>query len=206
MGDTTQKRSLRNHRTRLVKRGMMRFEVLGLDADRDLIRSLAKRRADDDPEAARIRAARQPHDRRRATQQGRHPRGLTTLAAGRSRSQSRPFARSRPQGRLVTRYLRSVNVSAPRNAYGRFFSPAAAAVGAGAGLGASAGALPLLPAPNNSRVGLRSRLFTARLISASVRRPSAIRAPERLSKSSASSGSISPSGTARRPPCRRPAC
>jgi hypothetical protein len=36
---------------------MVRFEVLGLDADRDLIRSLAKRLAEDDPDAARIRAA-----------------------------------------------------------------------------------------------------------------------------------------------------
>jgi hypothetical protein len=36
---------------------MARFEVLGLDADRDLIRSLARRLADGDPEAGRIRAA-----------------------------------------------------------------------------------------------------------------------------------------------------
>jgi hypothetical protein len=36
---------------------MARFEVLGLDADRDLIRSLAKRLAENDPDAARIRAA-----------------------------------------------------------------------------------------------------------------------------------------------------
>jgi hypothetical protein len=56
MSNTAQKRALRNYRTRLVKRGMARFEVLGLDADRDLIRSLAKRLAEDDPEAARIRA------------------------------------------------------------------------------------------------------------------------------------------------------
>jgi hypothetical protein len=56
MGDIAQKRALRNYRTRLAKRGMARFEVLGLDADRDLIRSLAKRLAEDDPEAARIRA------------------------------------------------------------------------------------------------------------------------------------------------------
>jgi hypothetical protein len=55
MGDTAQKRALRNYRSRLVKRGMARFEVLGLDADRDLIRSLAKRLAEDDPDAARIR-------------------------------------------------------------------------------------------------------------------------------------------------------
>jgi hypothetical protein len=57
MGNTAQKRALRNYRTRLVKRGMARFEVLGLDADRDLIRSLAKRLAEDDPDASRIRAA-----------------------------------------------------------------------------------------------------------------------------------------------------
>jgi hypothetical protein len=57
MGDPAQKRALRNYRTRLAKRGMARFEVLGLDADRDLIRSLAKRLAKGDPDAARIRAA-----------------------------------------------------------------------------------------------------------------------------------------------------
>jgi hypothetical protein len=57
MGNTAQKRALRNYRARLVKRGMARFEVLGLDADRDLIRSLAKRLAEDDPDALRIRVA-----------------------------------------------------------------------------------------------------------------------------------------------------
>jgi hypothetical protein len=54
MGDTAQKRALRNYRTRLARRGIARFEVLGLDADRNLIRSLAKRLAEDDPDAARI--------------------------------------------------------------------------------------------------------------------------------------------------------
>jgi hypothetical protein len=57
MGNTAQKRALRNYRNRLAKRGMARFEVLGLNADRDLIRSLAKRLAEDDPDAKRIRAA-----------------------------------------------------------------------------------------------------------------------------------------------------
>jgi hypothetical protein len=56
LGNVAQKRALRNYRTRLLKRGMARFEVLGLDADRDLIRSLAKRLAEDDPDASRIRA------------------------------------------------------------------------------------------------------------------------------------------------------
>lgn len=57
MSNAAQKRALQNYRSRLVKRGMARFEVLGLDADRDLIRSLAKRLAGDDPGAARLRAA-----------------------------------------------------------------------------------------------------------------------------------------------------
>jgi hypothetical protein len=35
---------------------MARFEVLGLDGDRDLIRSLARRLAEDGPEASRLRA------------------------------------------------------------------------------------------------------------------------------------------------------
>nr|WP_252393884.1 hypothetical protein [Candidatus Rhodoblastus alkanivorans] len=36
---------------------MARFDVLGRDADRDLIRSLARRLAEDGPEASRLRAA-----------------------------------------------------------------------------------------------------------------------------------------------------
>jgi hypothetical protein len=56
MSTTPQKRALTNYRKRLGQRGMARFEVLGLDRDRDLIRSLAKRLADDGPDSARIRA------------------------------------------------------------------------------------------------------------------------------------------------------
>jgi len=43
MSDTPQKRALKNYRKRLNQRGIARFEVLGLDADRRLIRSLATR-------------------------------------------------------------------------------------------------------------------------------------------------------------------
>jgi hypothetical protein len=57
MGTTPQKRALHNYRKRLNERGLARFEVLGLDGDRDLIRSLAKRLSADDPDSARIRAA-----------------------------------------------------------------------------------------------------------------------------------------------------
>ena len=54
---SSQKRALRNYRSRLAERGLARFEVLGLDADRDLIRSLARRLAEEGPEASRLRAA-----------------------------------------------------------------------------------------------------------------------------------------------------
>lgn len=56
MSTTSQKRALRNYRRRLGVRGMARFEVLGLDADRALIRALAKRLACNDPESVRMRA------------------------------------------------------------------------------------------------------------------------------------------------------
>lgn len=56
MSNAAQKRAIKNYRRRLQKRGVARFEVLGLDADRDLIRSLAKKLAQDDPEARRIRS------------------------------------------------------------------------------------------------------------------------------------------------------
>jgi hypothetical protein len=42
MSSAAQKRAIQNYRLRLKKRGAARFEVLGLKADRDLIRSLAK--------------------------------------------------------------------------------------------------------------------------------------------------------------------
>ena len=56
MSTTPQKRALNRYRKRLTQQGMARFEVLGLDADRELIRSLARRLAGDGPDLARIRA------------------------------------------------------------------------------------------------------------------------------------------------------
>jgi hypothetical protein len=52
-----QKRAIQSYRARLGERGLARFEVLGRDADRDLIRSLARRLAEDTPEASELRAA-----------------------------------------------------------------------------------------------------------------------------------------------------
>jgi hypothetical protein len=56
MSTTPQKRALHNYRKRLHQRGMARFEVLGLDADRELIRSLARQLAGNGPDSARLRA------------------------------------------------------------------------------------------------------------------------------------------------------
>lgn len=56
MSSPPQKRALKNYRRRLEERGMARFEILGMNADRELIRSLAKRLSEGDPDARRIRA------------------------------------------------------------------------------------------------------------------------------------------------------
>lgn len=54
---SSQNRAIQNQGTRLGERGLARFEVLGREADRDLIRALARRLAEDGPEASRLRAA-----------------------------------------------------------------------------------------------------------------------------------------------------
>jgi hypothetical protein len=55
MGNS-QKRAIQKYRSRLGARGLARFEVLGRASDRELVRSLARRLADDDADAMRIRA------------------------------------------------------------------------------------------------------------------------------------------------------
>ena len=55
MGNTSQNRALKNYRNRLVERGMARFEVMGLDMDRQLIRALARQLAKNGPEASKLR-------------------------------------------------------------------------------------------------------------------------------------------------------
>ena len=97
MSTTPQKRALNRYRKRLSQRGMARFEVLGLDADRELIRSLAKRLADSGPDSARIR------DTVRLTisgnsRKGRYFRCTTPVASGRRRSGFEPPPDSGPQG------------------------------------------------------------------------------------------------------------
>ena len=56
MGDTSQRRAVKRYRERLAERGMARFEVLGRNSDREFIRSVAKRLAEEGPEAERLRS------------------------------------------------------------------------------------------------------------------------------------------------------
>lgn len=57
MTSAAQSRANKTYRDRLTQRGFKRFEVVALDTDRDLIRSLARRLAEDGPEAEQARAA-----------------------------------------------------------------------------------------------------------------------------------------------------
>ena len=51
---TSRRHAVQRYRERLVQRGMTRFEVLGRESDRELIRSLAKRLAENDAKAERL--------------------------------------------------------------------------------------------------------------------------------------------------------
>ncbi|HEX3869447.1 MAG TPA: hypothetical protein VHV77_03320 [Pirellulales bacterium] len=53
---TSQRRAIQNYRSRLGEKGLARFEVLGRDSDRELIRLMARRLAEDTPEASRLRS------------------------------------------------------------------------------------------------------------------------------------------------------
>lgn len=55
MVSAAQKKAIQNYRSRLIQRGIARFEVQALEADRELIRSLARRLAEGGPEAKRAR-------------------------------------------------------------------------------------------------------------------------------------------------------
>ena len=56
MTTAAQSRALKKYRSRLNERGIARFEVMGMNADRELVRTLARKLAEEGPEAARIRA------------------------------------------------------------------------------------------------------------------------------------------------------
>ena len=57
MTNSSQRRAIDNYRSRLTERGMTRFEVIGRNDDRELIRSVAKHLAEGGADAERVRAA-----------------------------------------------------------------------------------------------------------------------------------------------------
>ena len=55
MVSPAQNKAVRNHRRRLKQRGLTRFEVQGRASDKELLRTLARKLAEESTEAARIR-------------------------------------------------------------------------------------------------------------------------------------------------------
>lgn len=56
MPSNSQRRAIEAHRRRLAERGLGRFEVRGLEADKELIRGIARRLAAGNAEAGALRA------------------------------------------------------------------------------------------------------------------------------------------------------
>jgi hypothetical protein len=56
MSETARRRAVETYRRRLEDRGMARFEVVGLDTDRELVRAVARRLAEGDAGAVELRA------------------------------------------------------------------------------------------------------------------------------------------------------
>ena len=79
MTQASQRRAVANNRRRLKDRGMARFEVRGLEADKELVRKLGKRLAADDADAQRLRAEMAQRENRAGVAFGLH-------CAGRRRS------------------------------------------------------------------------------------------------------------------------
>ena len=56
MTTPSQNRAVANHRRRLKQRGLSRYEVRGLDSDKELVRGIAKRLAENDRKADQLRS------------------------------------------------------------------------------------------------------------------------------------------------------
>lgn len=56
MSSNSQRRAIEAHRRRLAERGLGRFEVRGLEADKELIRNIARRLTTNDEKAGVLRA------------------------------------------------------------------------------------------------------------------------------------------------------
>lgn len=55
MASRAQKRAITNYRSRQSGRGVVRFELQAFEADRDLIRALARKLVEEGPDAGQIR-------------------------------------------------------------------------------------------------------------------------------------------------------
>ena len=98
MTSAAQKKALHDYRARLAERGFTRFEIMALEADRDLIRTLAKRLSEDGPDAEQLRKA------VKTAVAGEPPRSGNILAALRRSplvDADLDFSRQREEGRLV---------------------------------------------------------------------------------------------------------
>ena len=85
MSGNFQTRALKKYRKRLDQCGMARFEALEPVADGELIPSMARKLADNSPEApggSRLIASK---NRSRAAKEGRHPCAVAPFAIGWSR-------------------------------------------------------------------------------------------------------------------------
>jgi hypothetical protein len=99
MAGPAQKKAVSAYRQRLARRGVARFEVLGRETDRDLIRSVARRLASEGPEASALRDA----IRRTITQEPAKKGGvLAALRRSPLVGADLVFKRSRTEGRDVS--------------------------------------------------------------------------------------------------------
>lgn len=57
MSNAAQKRAIESYRARLTQRGLTRFEIMARESDRELIRALARRLAEEGGEAEKVRSA-----------------------------------------------------------------------------------------------------------------------------------------------------
>lgn len=57
MNSISQKRAVKNDRERLTERGLVRFDVLGSEDDRELIRAVALCLSEENADAAKLRTA-----------------------------------------------------------------------------------------------------------------------------------------------------
>jgi hypothetical protein len=55
MSKSSQQRAVASFRNRLAQKGLVRFEVTGRNSDRELVRAVARRLAEDGPESDRLR-------------------------------------------------------------------------------------------------------------------------------------------------------